>query len=108
LSDAPAATSDDAPAPVERASTDQQSRRWRSAWRSGHHGGGGSAAGGHHETEVEVTAGEAVVFEPGGNHVMLEGLAASLERGDRFALTLDLATGEDVVVDVVVADNPPT
>lgn len=74
---------------------------------AGHHGGGGGSEGGHHETDVDLAAGEELVFEPGGNHVMLEGLTAPLERGDRFDLILDLAVGEDLVTEVVVADNPP-
>lgn len=40
------------------------------------------------EGGVPVAPGESVAFEPGGNHVMMMGLAAPLKEGDTLPLTL--------------------
>lgn len=73
-----------------------------------HHGGGGTGEM-HMEPVGSLPVGptEPLVFEPGGNHVMLEGLAAPLRRGERFELTLELGSGRRVVVPVLVADEAP-
>lgn len=54
---------------------------------------------------VALLAGEDVVFEPGGHHVMLEGLASPLVDGDTFELTLDFEHAPDATVTVVVRDD---
>ena len=56
---------------------------------------------------VELPAGEAVAFEPGGLHVMLVDLAGPLESGSSFELTLILATSEPKTVTVDVRDEAP-
>lgn len=57
--------------------------------------------------EVELPAGSTVVFEPGGLHVMLIDLADPLTLDEQFTLTLTLGSGDQIDVDVVVADNVP-
>ena len=56
---------------------------------------------------VELPAGEAVVFGPGGLHVMLLGLATPLESGSSFELTLMFATAAPETVTVDVRDEAP-
>lgn len=56
---------------------------------------------------VELPADSTVVFEPGGLHIMLIDLAAPLELDEEFTLTLTLGSGDQIDVDVVVADNVP-
>ena len=56
---------------------------------------------------VLLPAGEPVAFEPGGKHIMLVDLANPLTAGDHLALTLTLANGTTLPIDVVVADNAP-
>ena len=57
--------------------------------------------------ELEVQPDEPLVFEPGGNHIMLVGLVAPLVAGDEVPLVLELASGRTVEVDVPVRVNPP-
>ena len=57
--------------------------------------------------EVELPANTTVVFEPGGLHIMLIGLADALTLDEEFTLTLTLGSGDQIDVDVVVADNSP-
>jgi copper(I)-binding protein len=57
--------------------------------------------------EVRLPADTTVVFEPGGLHIMLIDLAAPLELDEEFTLTLTLGSGDQIDVDVVVADNSP-
>ncbi len=57
--------------------------------------------------EVVIEAGATVEFRPGGNHIMLVGLADPLERGDTFTATLRFSSGRTLDVAVTVADNPP-
>ncbi len=52
-----------------------------------------------------LPAGETVEMKPGGYHVMLIGLAAPLEVGETFDLTLDFETAEDQVVTVEVREG---
>ncbi len=56
---------------------------------------------------VDLPAGDDVRFEPGGRHVMLEGLVQPLAPGDAFELTLDFEHAESVVVEVAVQDKAP-
>jgi copper(I)-binding protein len=73
-----------------------------------HGGGGGGESMAMGEVEgLDVAAGDELVFEPGGNHVMLVDLADELVLGEEFVLTLTLASGRTLDVRVVVADNPP-
>jgi hypothetical protein len=56
---------------------------------------------------VDLPAGEAVAFEPGGLHVMLVDLAGPLESGSSFELTLVFASSEPKTVTVDVRDEAP-
>lgn len=51
---------------------------------------------------VDIAAGEAVAFEPGGLHIMLRGLKARLREGDSFPLTLQFEAAGAVAVEVPV------
>ena len=53
---------------------------------------------------LTVAAGETQRFEPQGDHVMIMGLAAPLEAGSAFDLTLDFETGEDRTITVEVVE----
>ena len=54
---------------------------------------------------VELPAGQAVAFEPGGYHVMLMGLISPLEVGQIITVTLTLESGELVVVEAEVRED---
>ena len=54
---------------------------------------------------IELPAGDTVVFEPGGYHVMLLGLVEPLEVGDTFELTLTFASGAEETVTVEVREG---
>jgi periplasmic copper chaperone A len=60
---------------------------------------------------IEVKPGETVVLKPGGLHVMLVGLKQRLKQGESFPLTLKLAGGPSIAVEVKVlgpgAMGPP-
>lgn len=56
---------------------------------------------------IAVPAGGAIELSPGGNHIMLIDLAAPLERGATFDLTLELESRRTVTALVTVDDNPP-
>ncbi|MGA1554752.1 MAG: copper chaperone PCu(A)C [Ilumatobacteraceae bacterium] len=56
---------------------------------------------------VALPAGETVVLEPGGYHIMLLDLAEPLEVGDEVELTLDLGTADDITLTVEVAESAP-
>ena len=51
---------------------------------------------------LSLAAGEAVLFEPGGFHVMLIDLQQDLVEGQTFTITLHFAEAGDVEVEVVV------
>ena len=53
---------------------------------------------------IDVPADETVDLEPGGYHVMLIDLAAPLEAGSTFELTLDFENAGEQVVEVTVRD----
>jgi hypothetical protein len=55
--------------------------------------------------DIDVPAGEQVALEPGGLHVMLLELAAPLEVGDTFELTLTLEQAGEVTVPVEVRER---
>lgn len=56
---------------------------------------------------IVIPAGESVQLMPGGYHIMLLDLAAPLEIGQTFELTLTFANAGDVVVTVEVRDDAP-
>ena len=51
---------------------------------------------------VDVEAGKAVMFEPGGKHVMLKSLQKPLEEGESFPLTLTFEKAGNVELEVFV------
>jgi copper(I)-binding protein len=56
---------------------------------------------------VDLPAGKAVAFEPGGYHVMLIDLAEPLAKGDEFTLTLTFEKAGEQKVTVPVRDEAP-
>ena len=60
-----------------------------------------------HSAGVPLPAGDDVVFEPGGLHVMLEDLAAPLAAGTSFELTLAFEQAPDVDITVDVREDAP-
>lgn len=61
--------------------------------------------------KLEIAAGQAVTFKPGGYHLMLVGLKRPLREGERVAVTLHFAKAGDVKVTLLVggvaADEAP-
>jgi copper(I)-binding protein len=55
-------------------------------------------------SEVAVPAGQSVLFQPGGLHVMLRNLKAPLRAGESFPLTLTFARAGDKTVEVSVKE----
>jgi copper(I)-binding protein len=60
-----------------------------------------------HAAGVQLPADDDVEFEPGGLHLMVEGLRAPLVAGDSFELTLDFDVAPDLVVIVDVREDRP-
>jgi copper(I)-binding protein len=58
-------------------------------------------------TSIDIPAGGEAVLEPGGLHIMLLELAAPLEEGETFEITLVTADGTEVVVPVEVRTDAP-
>lgn len=56
---------------------------------------------------IDLPAGEPVVLEPGGYHIMLLGLTEPLESGGVVDMTLTFASGAELVVPVQVRDEAP-
>lgn len=56
---------------------------------------------------IQLPAGETVSLQPGGYHIMLLDLAAPLETGQTFDLTLTFANEGEQVVTVEVGDSSP-
>jgi copper(I)-binding protein len=54
------------------------------------------------QASVEIPAGQTVLFEPGGLHVMLVDLHRELEVGDQIALRLQFERGSEVALQVPV------
>jgi copper(I)-binding protein len=52
--------------------------------------------------DLAVAPGRPLVLAPGGYHIMLTGLAHTLDAGDRFPLTLTFAHAGPVTVEVTV------
>ena len=55
-----------------------------------------------HLEQVEIAAGDTVALEPGGLHVMLTDLQRPMVEGESFTLSLILAGGEEVAVEVPI------
>ena len=55
------------------------------------------------EGGLEIPAGQTAVLEMGGNHIMLMGLNAPIEAGDKISITLDFEGTDDVILTDVVA-----
>lgn len=55
-----------------------------------------------HIEELDLPPGEPVMLAPGGMHLMLMDLAAKLEEGSTFPLTLRFETAEEITVEVPV------
>ncbi len=60
----------------------------------------------HHLQSVPLGAGEEVIFEPGGLHIMLIGLKQDLKTGDEFEITLHFKNYQNILLSVPVQDNP--
>jgi hypothetical protein len=60
-----------------------------------------------HATGVALPAGDDVELEPGGYHVMLEGLAGPLVAGASFAMVLAFDQAPDVELVVEVREDAP-
>ncbi|WP_269514349.1 copper chaperone PCu(A)C [Brevundimonas subvibrioides] len=58
------------------------------------------------EGGVPMTAGQPVVFTPGGNHIMLNDVAEPLVAGDTVELTLSFAQAPDLTVTAAVGQPP--
>lgn len=56
----------------------------------------------HVEEGFELPAGETVVLERGGRHVMFMGLAGPMEKGETVAVTLTFEQAGDMVVEIPV------
>jgi copper(I)-binding protein len=54
--------------------------------------------------EINIPAGDRIDMVPGGTHIMLEGLRAPLNTGDRFDLVLRFRESGDKAVEVTVAE----
>src|SRR6056297_2211470 len=55
-----------------------------------------------HMEQVEIAAGDTVALEPGGLHVMLMDLQRPMVEGESFMLSLILADGEEIAVEVPI------
>jgi copper(I)-binding protein len=64
----------------------------------------------HHLDVLSIAPNATVELAPGGTHVMLVGLAARLEAGAHFEVTLIFANAGEIAVDVAIVDarGPPT
>ena len=58
-------------------------------------------------TRVELPAGGAVTFAPGGYHLMLMGLSKAVKVGDAVPATLIFASGAKVQTTLVAGMSPP-
>lgn len=57
--------------------------------------------------EIALPAGDTVNLEPGGFHIMMLNIAAPLELGQKFELTLTFETAGEKVVEVEVREDAP-
>ena len=56
---------------------------------------------------LDIRSGEALSFKPGGDHLMLLGIANPLTAGDEISLTLTFENAGDVTVGALVARRDP-
>jgi len=56
------------------------------------------------QTSVPLAAGEEVMFQPGGYHIMLVGIKQDLKVGEHFRVVLHFKTHADITVDVAVQE----
>lgn len=61
----------------------------------------------HKVDEISLPAGEAVALKPGGYHVMLIDLAASLTTGSTISVTLTMKSGVTTTVEAEVREDAP-
>ena len=54
----------------------------------------------------KIPAGSTIKFQPGGSHIMLEGLQKPLKLNDKFTIELVFANAGNVPVDIWVEDRP--
>ncbi len=59
----------------------------------------------HPVDRVDVPAGATVALEPGGYHLMIEGLTAPLRAGDRLELDLVFQRAGRIVVEADIRDG---
>jgi len=59
-----------------------------------------------HQDKVTIPAGEQVVFEPNGLHIMLMKPQKPLQKGDRVAVTLILESGNEHKIEFPVRSAP--
>ena len=57
---------------------------------------------------IPLGAGEEVLLEPGGLHVMLVNLERDLKAGDEIEITLHFKSYQDIPLRVPVQDSPPS
>lgn len=58
------------------------------------------------QKEVQIPAGEDILFKPGGLHIMLVNLNSDLKIGDVFTLALRFETAGEVTLQVEVKEQP--
>ena len=56
--------------------------------------------------QIELPAGDTVVFEPDGKHVILMGMKQELTPGDTLDLTLNFETAGPITLAIEVQDGP--
>jgi periplasmic copper chaperone A len=59
------------------------------------------------EGAIPIEAGESLVLQPGGTHLMLLGIEDALKAGEQLILTLEFANAGSVDVVVPVSANAP-
>ena len=57
-------------------------------------------------TGKKIPAGSTIKFQPGGSHIMLEGLPKPLKLDDKFTIELVFANAGNVPVEIWVEDRP--
>lgn len=62
----------------------------------------------HQLQSLPLGAGEEVIFEPGGLHVMLVNLKQDLKTGDEIQIILHFKNYQDILLPVPVQDAPPS
>ncbi|HUF00027.1 MAG TPA: copper chaperone PCu(A)C [Anaerolineales bacterium] len=60
----------------------------------------------HQVESVRLDAGDQVMFEPGGLHIMLIGLKQNINTGDEIEITLLFKNSQDLMISVPVSNTP--